>query len=103
MNDRFDEILEPSEKDNPSVDMPDMESDPVKIDMSKEPIPPALLMKVNLVVRSLTKYNISPNFVQGNDKEISRDEETTVILQLDILRGIHSDLHTVGQVCNANF
>jgi len=77
----FDEIWEPSEKDNPSVDLPDMDSEPVKIDMSKEPIPPALLMK-------------------GNDKEISRDEETTVILQLDILRGIHSDLHTVGQEIN---
>jgi len=77
----FDEIWEPSEKDNPSVDLPDMESEPVKIDMTKEPIPPALLMK-------------------GNDKEISRDEETTVILQLDILRGIHSDLHTVGQEIN---
>jgi len=77
----FDEIWEPSEKDNPSVDLPDMDSEPVKIDMTKEPIPPALLMK-------------------GNDKEISRDEETTVILQLDILRGIHSDLHTVGQEIN---
>jgi len=75
----FDEIWEPSEKDN--VDLPDLESEPVKIDMTKEPIPPALLMK-------------------GNDKEISRDEETTVILQLDILRGIHSDLHTVGQEIN---
>merc|ERR1719431_1159612 len=40
------------------------------------------------------------NSGQGNDKEISRDEETTVILQLDILRGIHSDLHTVGQEIN---
>jgi len=77
----FDEIWEPSEKDNPSVDLPDIDSEPVKIDMSKEAIPPALLMK-------------------GNDKEISRDEETTVILQLDILRGIHSDLHTVGQEIN---
>merc|ERR1719369_2520318 len=77
----FDEIWEPSEKDNPSVDLPDMDSEPVKIDMTKEPIPPALLMK-------------------GNDKEISRDEETTVILQLDILRGIHSDLHNVGQEIN---
>merc|ERR1711936_441588 len=75
----FDEIWEPSEKDN--VDLPDLESEPVKIDMTKEPIPSALLMK-------------------GNDKEISRDEETTVILQLDILRGIHSDLHTVGQEIN---
>ena len=74
-----------------------MDSEPVKIDMSKEPIPPALLMKVSLVV-PVTKYNISLNSVQGNDKEISRDEETTVILQLDILRGIHSDLHNVGQV-----
>jgi len=77
----FDDIWTPSEKDNPSVDLPDIDSEPVKIDMSKEPIPPALLMK-------------------GNDKEISRDEETTVILQLDILRGIHSDLHTVGQEIN---
>merc|ERR1711892_1418150 len=34
----FDEIWEPSEKDNPSVDMPDMDSEPVKIDMSKEPV-----------------------------------------------------------------
>ena len=29
---------------------------------------------------------------------IIREEESTVILQLDILRGIHSDLHNVGQV-----
>jgi len=56
-------------------------SDPVKIDMSKEPVPPALLMK-------------------GNEKEITREEETTVILQLDILRGIHSDLHLVGGEIN---
>jgi len=77
----FDEIWEPSEKDKPNVDLPDLESEPVKIDMTKETIPPALLMK-------------------GNDKEISRDEETTVILQLDILRGIHSDLHNVGQEIN---
>jgi len=76
----FDEIWEPSEKDQPSVH--DMEpADPVKIDMSKEPVPPALLMK-------------------GNEKEITREEETTVILQLDILRGIHSDLHLVGGEIN---
>jgi len=37
---------------------------------------------------------------KSNEKEISRDEETTVILQLDILRGIHSDLHNVGQEIN---
>merc|ERR1712200_403420 len=52
-----------------------------KVDMSKMDIPPALLMK-------------------SNDHEISREEETTVILQLDILRGIHSDLHNVGQEIN---
>lgn len=77
----FDQIWEPSEKDNPSVDMPDSNSEPVKVDITKEDVPPALWMK-------------------GNDKEISRDEESTVILQLDILRGIHSDLHTVGQEIN---
>jgi len=49
--------------------------------MSKMDIPPALLMK-------------------SNEHEISREEETTVILQLDILRGIHSDLHNVGQEIN---
>ncbi len=32
------------------------------------------------------------------DREISREEENTVILQLDILRNIHSDLHEVAQV-----
>merc|ERR1712158_79888 len=71
----FDQIWEPSEKDE--VQLPDNEiADPVKMD-----IPPALLMK-------------------SNDHEISREEETTVILQLDILRGIHSDLHNVGQEIN---
>merc|ERR1711962_663444 len=66
----FDQIWEPSEKDE--VQLPDSEiADPVKVDMSKMDIPPALLMK-------------------SNDHEISREEETTVILQLDILRGIHS-------------
>merc|ERR1711963_961695 len=53
----------------------------LQVDMSKMDIPPALLMK-------------------SNDHEISREEETTVILQLDILRGIHSDLHNVGQEIN---
>lgn len=38
--------------------------------------------------------------LQGNEKEITREEETTVILQLDILRGIHSDLHLVGGEIN---
>merc|ERR1719150_3495754 len=76
----FDQIWEPSEKDE--VQLPDNEiADPVKVDMSKMDIPPALLMK-------------------SNDHEISREEETTVILQLDILRGIHSDLHNVGQEIN---
>merc|ERR1719204_824144 len=76
----FDQIWEPSEKDE--VQLPDSEvADPVKVDMSKMDIPPALLMK-------------------SNDDEISREEETTVILQLDILRGIHSDLHNVGQEIN---
>merc|ERR1712113_874828 len=60
----FDQIWEPSEKDE--VQLPDNEiADPVKVDMSKMDIPPALLMK-------------------SNDHEISREEETTVILQLDI-------------------
>merc|ERR1739844_745769 len=76
----FDQIWQPSEKDE--VQLPDNEiADPVKVDMSKMDIPPALLMK-------------------SNDHEISREEETTVILQLDILRGIHSDLHNVGQEIN---
>merc|ERR1712107_810660 len=75
----FDQIWEPSEKDE--VQLPDSEiADPVKVDMSKMDIPPALLMK-------------------SNDHEISREEET-VILLLDILRGIHSDLHNVGQEIN---
>merc|ERR550534_1534339 len=76
----FDQIWEPSEKDE--VQLPDNEiADPVKKILSKMDIPPALLMK-------------------SNDHEISREEETTVILQLDILRGIHSDLHNVGQEIN---
>merc|ERR1719471_1230414 len=53
----FDDIWEPSEKDNPSVQ--DYHQDPVKIDITKEDVPPALLMK-------------------GNETEISRDEEATV-------------------------
>ena len=73
----FDDIWEPSEKDNP--DMPGTyDKDPVKIDITKEDVPPALLMK-------------------GNETEISRDEESTVMIQLDILRGIHSDLHHVSE------
>jgi len=76
----FDDIWEPSEKDNP--DMPGTyDKDPVKIDITKEDVPPALLMK-------------------GNETEISRDEESTVMIQLDILRGIHSDLHHVSEEVN---
>merc|ERR1711934_758665 len=53
----FDQIWEPSEKDE--VQLPDNEiADPVKVDMSKMDIPPALLMK-------------------SNGHEISREEETT--------------------------
>jgi len=77
----FDQIWEPSEKDNASINM-GLEKGPThKPDMS-ENICPALLLK-------------------GGEKEISREEETTVILQLDILRGIHSDLHNVGQEINS--
>ena len=43
---RFDDIWEPSEKDTPSVG--DFAPDPVKIDITKEEVPPALLMKVQL-------------------------------------------------------
>ena len=43
---RFDDIWEPSEKDTPSVG--DFNPDPVKIDITKEEVPPALLMKVQL-------------------------------------------------------
>jgi len=76
----FDQIWEPSEKDD--VSLPDTDgNDQNKVDMSKIDLPPALFMK-------------------NNEKEISRDEETTVILQLDILRGIHSDLHHIGQEIN---
>merc|ERR1740123_762908 len=58
------------------------DKDPVKIDITKEDVPPALLMK-------------------GNETEISRDEESTVMIQLDILRGIHSDLHHVSEEVNS--
>lgn len=75
----FDDIWEPSEKDTPSVQ--DYHQDPVKIDITKEDVPPALLMK-------------------GNETEISRDEEATVMIQLDILRGIHSDLHHASEEVN---
>jgi len=75
----FDDIWEPSEKDTPSVQ--DYHQDPVKIDIGKEDVPPALLMK-------------------GNETEISRDEEATVMIQLDILRGIHSDLHHASEEVN---
>ena len=34
------------------------------------------------------------------ENEISRDEEATVMIQLDILRGIHSDLHHVSEEVN---
>merc|ERR1719167_496 len=78
----FDQIWEPSEKDDVSLPDPvDSHSEPVKVDIGKMDLPPGLWMK-------------------SNEKEISRDEETTVILQLDILRGIHSDLHNVGQEIN---
>ena len=43
---RFDDIWEPSEKDTPSVG--ELYPDPVKIDITKEEVPPALLMKVQL-------------------------------------------------------
>merc|ERR1712241_1055530 len=75
----FDDIWEPSEKDTPSVQ--DYPQEPVKIDITKEDVPPALLMK-------------------GNETEISRDEEATVMIQLDILRGIHSDLHHASEEVN---
>lgn len=75
----FDQIWEPSEKDTASLKLG--EAGPTnKPDMTQN-ICPALLLK-------------------GGEKEISREEETTVILQLDILRGIHSDLHNVGQEIN---
>merc|ERR1712061_734923 len=77
----FDDIWEPSEKDNPEVNFDTYDKDPVKIVISKEAVPPALLMK-------------------GNETEISRDEESTVMIQLDILRGIHSDLHHVSEEVN---
>merc|ERR1712061_689352 len=77
----FDDIWEPSEKDNPEVNFDTYDKDPVKIDITKEAVPPALLMK-------------------GNETEISRDEESTVMIQLDILRGIHSDLHHVSEEVN---
>lgn len=77
----FDDIWEPSEKDNPEVTFENYEKDPVKIDITKEDVPPALLMK-------------------GNETEISKDEEATVMIQFDILRGIHSDLHHVSEEVN---
>ena len=61
--------------------MGDFNPDPVKIDITKEEVPPALLMK-------------------GNETEISRDEEATVMIQLDILRGIHSNLHHASEEVN---
>ena len=42
----FDDIWEPSEKDNPEVNFDSYDKDPVKIDITKEAVPPALLMKV---------------------------------------------------------
>ena len=43
----FDDIWEPSEKDNPDIPVT-YDKDPVKIDITKEDVPPALLMKVRL-------------------------------------------------------
>jgi len=77
----FDDIWEPSEKDNPELTIENYDKDPVKIDITKEDVPPALLMK-------------------GNETEISKDEEATVMIQFDILRGIHSDLHHVSEEVN---
>merc|ERR1712029_1062912 len=77
----FDDIWEPSEKDNPELNIENYDKDPVKIDITKEDVPPALLMK-------------------GNETEISKDEEATVMIQFDILRGIHSDLHHVSEEVN---
>lgn len=74
----FDQIWRPSENEHPSLNMPDST---VKIDNSKEEVPAEVWLK-------------------GADREISREEENTVILQLDILRNIHSDLHTVAQEVN---
>merc|ERR1712038_1646926 len=41
----FDDIWEPSEEDNPEVNFDTYDKDPVKIDITKEAVPPALLMK----------------------------------------------------------
>ena len=46
----FDDIWEPSEKDNPELTIENYDKDPVKIDITKEDVPPALLMKVILKV-----------------------------------------------------
>ena len=78
--------------------MQDYHQDPVKIDMSKEDVPPALLMKVSHISYQIT-YNLHGD-PQGNETEISRDEEATVMIQLDILRGIHSDLHHASEEVN---
>lgn len=79
----FDQIWEPSEvpAKELALELEPERTEPVKVDMSKVDVPPAL-------------------FLKSSEPEISREEESTVILQLDILRGIHSDLHIVGQDIN---
>jgi len=96
----FDQIWEPSEKDNPSVDLESLTASPAKKPDFKQ----------TLSLSTIPELEKKPDFNQevpaaiwlkGGEKEISREEESTVILQLDILRGIHSDLHNVGQEINS--
>lgn len=75
----FDQIWAPSENEHPSMVPPD--STTTKIDNSKEEVP-------------------METWLKGTEREISREEENTVILQLDILRSIHIDLHNVGKEMN---
>merc|ERR1719500_908101 len=79
----FDQIWEPSEvpAKELALELEPERTEPVKVDMSKVDVPPAL-------------------FLKSSEPEISREEESTVILQLDILRGSHRDLHIVGQDIN---
>jgi len=94
----FDQIWEPSEKDSPSVDLESLtiNSSPAKTDLKQNSLTTIPEKKQDF------KQEIpAAIWLKGGEKEISREEESTVILQLDILRGIHSDLHNVGQEINS--
>merc|ERR1739844_267258 len=70
---------------------------PFKTFRAEEPSHQMLQKILSYRWESIKKEEASKTFDQIWEP---REKETTVILQLDILRGIHSDLHNVGQEIN---